>query len=136
MNYTIPEIIRNLMETKDNLQLFHWNTKSYAKHIATDGLIVALAKNIDQFVEVYLGVNPELNINFSDIKIKLYTDKQLISTLYDVLKMLESISEGTFTIKSSLRGKGYTVKITSDIINIRDEIMANIHKTLYLLTLS
>ena len=136
MNYTIPEIIRNLMETKDNLQLFHWNTKSYAKHIATDGLIVALAKNIDQFVEVYLGVNPELNINFSDIKIKLYTDKQLILTLYDVLKMLESISEGTFTIKSSLRGKGYTVKITSDIINIRDEIMANIHKTLYLLTLS
>jgi DNA-binding ferritin-like protein len=135
--HPITEVIRHLMQTKDNLQLYHWNTKSYAKHKATDELIVALAKNIDDFVEVYLGVNIGHTVSISDIKIKSYTDSQLSSALMDVLGMLSDLQEGSYQVKPSLRGgRGYIIKLTSDLINIRDEIMGNIHKTLYLLTLS
>ena len=131
----ITEVIRNLMQTKDNLQLYHWNTKSYAKHKATDELIRSLAKNIDNFVEVYLGVNPEHQITISDIKIKLYNDNQLSGALMDLLGMLSDLQEGQFQVTQYLRGKKKVYTITSDLINIRDEIMGNIHKTLYLLTL-
>lgn len=131
----ITEVIRNLMQTKDNLQLYHWNTKSYAKHKATDELIRSLAKNIDNFVEVYLGVNPEHQITISDIKIKLYNDAQLSGALMDLLGMLSDIQEGQFQATQYLRGRKKVYTITSDLINIRDEIMGNVHKTLYLLTL-
>jgi len=131
----ISEVIRYLMQTKDNLQLYHWNTKSYAKHKATDELIRSLAKNIDNFVEAYLGVNPEHQITISDIKIKLYNDTQLSGALMDLLGMLSDLQEGQFQTTQYLRGKKKVYIITSDLINIRDEIMGNIHKTLYLLTL-
>jgi hypothetical protein len=131
----ISELIRHLMQIKDNLQLYHWNTKSYAKHKATDQLITLLAKNIDDFVEAYLGVNTEDKIKIDDIKIKLYTDTQLSGALMDLLGMLSSLQEGQFSAIQYLRGKKKIYIITSDIINIRDEIMGNIHKTLYLLTL-
>lgn len=132
----ITKVIRNLMQTKDNLQLYHWNTKSYAKHKATDELIRSLAKNIDNFVEVYLGVNPEHQITIlSDIKIKLYNDNQLSGALMDLLGTLSDLQEGQFQVTQYLRGKKKVYTITSDLINIRDEIMGNIHKTLYLLTL-
>ena len=131
----ISELIRHLMQTKDNLQLYHWNTKSYAKHKATDQLITLLAKNIDDFVEAYLGVNTEDKIKIDDIKIKLYTDTQLSGALMDLLGMLSSLQEGQFSAIQYLRGKKKVYIITTDIINIRDEIMGNIHKTLYLLTL-
>lgn len=132
----ISQVIRYLMQTKDNLQLYHWNTKSYAKHKATDELITSLAKNIDDFVEAYLGVNPEHQITISDIKIKLYNDEQLSGALMDLLGMLSDLQEGQFQVTVQyLRGKKKFYTITSDLINIRDEIMGNVHKTLYLLTL-
>jgi hypothetical protein len=140
MSYPILEIIRSLMATKDNLQLYHWNTKSYAKHKASDELISSLSKHVDKFVEVYLGSNPNNKIEIADISIKNYNDKQLTAALLEVNDMLKTLAEGThqFQMRGFMRGssKALTYTISSDLINIRDEIMGDIHRSLYLLTLS
>lgn len=137
----ILEVIRNLMEIKNNLQVYHWNTKSYAKHKATDELITSLSNHIDKFVEVYLGVNPNSKIQISNIIIRDYDDKQLTSALIQVNNMMSTVKEQDYSVKkgsaskgSLLRGTSY--KVTSDLVNIKEEIVADIHRTLYLLTLS
>lgn len=137
----ILEVIRNLMEMKNNLQVYHWNTKSYAKHKATDELITSLSNHIDKFVEVYLGVNPNSKIQISNINIRDYDDKQLTSALIQVNNMMSTVKEQDYSVKkgsaskgSLLRGTSY--KVTSDLVNIKEEIVADIHRTLYLLTLS
>jgi DNA-binding ferritin-like protein len=38
----------------NNLKLFHWNTKSYSQHMASDSLYEELTKSIDTLVESFL----------------------------------------------------------------------------------
>ena len=37
------------------IKLYHWKTRSYAQHEATDKLYESLNKHIDEFIEVLIG---------------------------------------------------------------------------------
>ena len=50
-------IIQKLMEMLNIIKLYHWKTTKYSHHVATDELYESLNKNIDRFVEIYLGKN-------------------------------------------------------------------------------
>ena len=49
------KIVKFFIEILNNVKLYHWRTKSYAQHKATDELYEKLNKDIDSFVEVMLG---------------------------------------------------------------------------------
>ena len=51
------ELVNLFLELLMIVKVYHWKTKSYAEHIATDELYSTLNKNIDRFVEVMLGKN-------------------------------------------------------------------------------
>ena len=38
-----------------NLKLYHWQTNSYARHIATDSILTKIDPLIDTFIEIYQG---------------------------------------------------------------------------------
>ena len=48
-------IIVKFLETLNLVKLYHWKTRSYAIHKATDELYTKLNLHIDSFVEVLLG---------------------------------------------------------------------------------
>lgn len=104
------------------LKLYHWNTKSFARHKASDKCFEKLLENMDDFIETYIGrygrniVTQEKNKN---IKLELLTDKQMEQELVSLSKYLESLH----------------VKDT-DLLNIRDEMLATVKKTRYLFTLN
>ena len=69
------------------VKLYHWKTRSYAQHQATDELYLKLNKHIDSFVEVLLG-----------------KDERRI-------KMLEKrIDLGVALIKKNLKNNRYRIK--------------------------
>ena len=109
------------------IKLFHWKTHSYATHKATDQLYDSLNDNMDKFIEVLLGKTGS--------RIDLMNNKTI--SLID-LNSQESLKSKIMSLKSYLVGldnnKALSTMSNSDLFNIRDEILGDLNKFLYLLT--
>ena len=106
------------------IKLFHWKTSSYATHKATDELYSSLNENIDKFIEVLLGKSGT-RIDLTNIKtislIDLNSQEQLKSKINYFKHYLNKLTNNK---KMN----------SSDLLNIRDEILADLNQFLYLLT--
>jgi hypothetical protein len=113
------------------IKIFHWQTKNYAQHVASDQLYNGLLPLIDQWVEVYQGKhdrlmfddNKKFNVplrNLDDQDFVLHLNQFKIFLMNDIPEFLSKEKEMKNT----------------DLLNIRDEMLALTNKTLYLLTLS
>jgi DNA-binding ferritin-like protein len=112
------------MELLNLVKLYHWRTKVYSQHKATDELYEKMGGNIDTFIEVLLGKD-ESRIKMVETKI------QLIDSL-DTSEFKKNI----FEYRAFLLDLDTVLdeKTDSDLLNIRDEMLANINQFLYLLT--
>lgn len=120
--YSIEDIVRVMLQMLNNIKLYHWNTFSYPEHKATDELYSSLGDNIDKFVEILLGKNnARINTKYiQGIKIHNLTDTKALKESVERYKMyLENMPDSFGT----------------DLLNIRDEILGDLNKFLYLLTL-
>ena len=107
-----------------NLKLYHWMTTRHPRHLASDKLFSDLAELVDQFIEVYIGKYGRPTINEFDIKVLYLNDKSIIEFLNMAIKKLtESFPDHIDLTKDT------------DLLNIRDEIIGSINRTLYLFTL-
>ena len=109
------------------VKLFHWKTHSYATHKATDELYASLNEHIDSFIEVLLGKTGS--------RIDLMNNRTI--KLID-LNSQEQLKSKIMSLKSYLVGldnsKALSTMSNSDLLNIRDEILGDLNKFLYLLT--
>ena len=121
------EITVKFLEILLMIKLFHWKTTSFATHKATDELYSSLNDNIDNFIEVLLGK--------SGSRIDLLGHKNI--ALND-LNSQEQLKDKIESIKSyliSLDSNAALQKMSNtDLFNIRDEILGDLNKFLYLLT--
>jgi hypothetical protein len=120
-------LITNLLTLHNQLKVYHWQTRSYAAHIAFGGAYDVLTLLIDQFIEVYQGKNGLLKAqnNFTITLRNLNGDE-------DVTKFIEAFLD-------YLMGplvNGLDTARDTDLMNIRDEMSAELNKLKYLLTLS
>lgn len=114
-----------------NIKLFHWQTKSYAGHIASDTLYTTLQPLIDRFMEVLQGkVGRRINAKGS---LQIQVDQLRTNTEFEaylrviILKLSNESLQDMLGYPSSLENQ-------SDLLNIRDEIVANLNQTCYLLS--
>jgi hypothetical protein len=119
------EIICLLMTLRDQVKIYHWQTMKYPRHAATDELVGKLDENIDKFVEVYIGKygRPNFTSKTSSIKIHNFHDADGPSYLKSAATWL------------SKKLPKHVKKEDTDLLNIRDEILADLNQTLYLFTL-
>lgn len=117
------DIVTEMLTIRNQVKLYHWQTGSFARHKATDDLTATLDTLIDQFVEVYMGkygrpkVTGTMKLhNFSESAAKSFVAKQRD---YLTKALPKKIKAGD-----------------SDLLNIRDEILAELNKVLYLFTLA
>ena len=111
-----------------NLKLYHWMTTKHPRHLASDKLFSDLADLVDQFIEVYIGKYGRPKMSEFDIKVINLSDKSII----DFLKLaIEKLS-----VKLSVKfPDSIDLTLDTDLLNIRDEIIGSINRTLYLFTL-
>ena len=121
------EITKVFIEMIIMIKLWHWKTHSYATHKATDKLYSNLNESMDKFIEVLLG-KTNTRIDFS---------KQKSLPLLDFTNT-GAFKNKIFWFKSYLVAldKNHFIKKMSntDLLNIRDEILANLNQFLYLLS--
>lgn len=122
------ELVKNFFSFTQTIKLHHWQTESYAVHIATDQLHTALLPLVDQFVEVYQGRHNKRVYSASEptvaIAVKQCSEKEFIKFLSSSKEFLLSLESLGFIQPST----------DNDLQNIRDEMLAQLNKTLYLLT--
>lgn len=118
------KIVKYFLELLNIIKIYHWNTKSYSQHKATDELHERLSENVDKFVEVLLG-----------------KDASRLSQLNKKIKLTRL--RNTTSLKNKVfEYRDYLIKMDkclsdrdSDLLNIRDEMLADVNQFLYLLTL-
>lgn len=114
-------ITKNLLELLNMVKLYHWKTYSYAEHEATDTLYAKLSKHIDEFVEVLLGKNDSA-IQKMEKKLKMIDAKNTT----DLKKRVYEYRDYFISMNKIFDEKD------SDLLNIRDEIIADLNRFLYL----
>ena len=130
-NSAKKQIITNMLHMLMTVKLYHWNTLSFSGHEATDNLYGDLNTLIDQFVEVLLGKHSNVS---ERNKSEILSIKSLHMNNYkDNGKFKQEIE----TYKKYLVGlsKHFSQSENSDLLNIRDEILATLNQISYLLTL-
>jgi DNA-binding ferritin-like protein len=121
-------VMRWLLETLDQIKVFHWNTKSYAAHKALDEFHEKLSELADEFVEVFIGkMGPaKVTTTLKMDGITTTANTKIITTY------IERFCESARAIHKEL---GSHKGGASELQNILDEMMSLANKTVYLLTL-
>jgi len=118
--------IHFFLQLRDQIKLYHWQTRVYARHIATDQILEKLEKHIDSFVEVYIGKHgrPRVTGKNSEITIHNMTEAGASRLLQAALRYLQG------PLTRSLR-EG----VDGDLLSLRDDLMEDVNQLLYLFTL-
>jgi DNA-binding ferritin-like protein len=123
-NINNSHIVKVMLELLNMVKLYHWKTRSFAQHKATDELYAKLNENIDSFVEVLLGKS-ESRINMVSKQIDLLDES-------NTTEFKQRIYEyRNFLVEIDLY---FDPSHDTDLLNIRDEILADINQFLYLMT--
>lgn len=118
--------IKKLLEMQVQFRILHWQTKSYAQHKALGELYENLDDLIDEFAEIILGKSSNRFDFDSEFSIVL-KNMELSGTS-------EFISEGVEDI-INMSNDFLDDETDTDLLNLKDEIIALLNKTKYLLTL-
>ena len=110
---------------REQIKLYHWQTISYARHKATDEVLKSLDENIDKYVEVYMGKygRPKMTAKNSATKISNLSEKNIVKFIQGCITLLQT------ALVKKLKPSD------TDLFNIRDEMMGELHQLLYLFTL-
>ena len=119
------EMILFFIEMLNTVKLYHWKTRSFATHKATDELYEDLNKYVDEFVEVMLGYKGGVRANIPRTSVKMND----FSTPEQFGRKLNEFKNTLISYTHKLDPKR-----NSDLLNIRDELLATLNKTTYLLS--
>lgn len=117
--------IHFFLQLRTQIKLYHWQTRVYARHIATDKILEQLDQAIDSFVEIYLGKYGRTKLTGKNAVLSLQnvTEAGAVRLLQGAVKYLQG------ALTKSLKPQD------TDLTNLRDEIVGQLHQLLYLFSL-
>ncbi len=117
--------IHFFLHLRDQIKLYHWQTRVYSRHIATDNILEKLEKSIDSYVEIYIGKygRPKVSGKNASITLQNLSEAGATRLVNAAVKYLQGPL--TKTLKPA----------DTDLMNVRDEIIADLNQLLYLFTL-
>ena len=119
------QTIQFFFTMREQIKLYHWQTGMFSRHKGTDDVLSTLDGLIDMFVEIYMGKRgrPSLTRTTNTITLRNMSEKAAVKFVKDCIQYLQT------TVPKSLKPQD------TDLINIRDEMMGELNKLLYLFTL-
>lgn len=118
-------LMSSFLGLQAQFKVFHWQTRSYAKHNAYGGIYDAFADISDKFIEVYMG-------KYGRIALEGASDTIQLSNIGEINmdEFLETVTDFLLSLNNSLNSQR-----DSDLLNLRDELLSEVNKLKYLLTL-
>jgi hypothetical protein len=119
----IGEIAMIFLSFRDQLKIYHWQTSVYARHVAADKLFDALEDQIDRFMEVLQGTRNlriQLTSKSGNVKYSNQSDDDANAILLSFKNWLSTVLPNMLE------------NTNTDLLNIRDEMLASVNNTIYL----
>jgi len=142
-------VMLSFFQIQTTLKFSHWRTKSYATHKALDKFLKHFLKKMDEFIEVWQGKYGR--IEFMEKNGNSNKEMRVYQIGYDNLERYLDVLVGFLSGEKDKNCKKYEVlakrdycginvmdvidKGDYDLMNIRDEILADVNQLKYLLTL-
>ena len=118
-------LIPVLFRFRQQLHVYHWQTTSYARHKASDELLGSLTDFIDKFMEIYFGKYGRVAFPEEvNIKIGNMSDENGMKFLDEMINYYIEV------LPTYLDPKNDT-----DLLNLKDEILASTNQIKYLYSL-
>lgn len=117
-------IINKFFELQLNTKVHHWMNTKFARHKATDALNASILDLSDKFIEVYFGRYGRPKTIKDTVEYRNMSEQEYENYLSNFVIFLEK------DLPNMLK------QTDTDLLNIRDELLADINKTMYLFTLS
>ena len=116
------DLIKNFLTMQNNVRMYHWTTPIYNQHIISGELYEKLDGLFDKFIETYLGKFDKNNLQFDTLSIEMNSE--------NILKQLKRFKQFLMTdLNLLIKSKDIYLK------NIRDDILGEINRVLFLLRL-
>jgi hypothetical protein len=124
----MSKLISRFILFSQQIRLYHWGTKSYARHVASGSLYEKIDGMVDRFVETLQGKLDDRRISYDNIKLKLknYKDDEIENVLVHFKEFLVNDVE-TYLDEMNMSN--------TDLKNIRDEMLGLVNQSLYLFSL-
>jgi hypothetical protein len=119
----VSEVVAGLQELFNQVKYFHWQTKSLAQHESLGDAFDDLEDLIDDFVEVAMGKYGRPSTKNQKLEMFDLEDVNIMDWATGVVDYLISFDDVLDETQDT------------DLLNIRDEMMAVFNKVKYLLTL-
>ena len=116
--------VKFLLEVQVQFRINHWQTKEFSRHNAFGGIYDALGDLIDRFVEESMGKYGRFVLDDESKTINLQNLAEL-----DLKGMLKTTKDALIQFTEEFE------PTDTNLMNIRDEILGEVNKLQYLLTL-
>lgn len=100
------------------LKMYHFQTLLYGAHKSSDSYLIKFENNLDKFMEVSQGIIGKLQMKQLTFDFPIVNDKTIITELTNFVIVL----------------KEYELSDYPELLNLRDEMMADAQQLKYLLT--
>ena len=113
---------------RDQMKIYHWSTKVFARHSSSDKFVSSLSEKMDRFIEVMQGSESKRIVipPGKQFEMKNVTDITIVNILKEFRDWLSNELPSYLNKKQS----------NTDLLNIRDDILGDVNNTLYLFTFS
>ena len=132
---TVPynELAHIFLTIRTRIKLYHWQTRFYSRHKATDRFLETFEPLVDRFVEAAQGIaGTERVVSWCDLNSDQETDIQHSLSIIN----LNLSDETAFQFLNRVRNYIAKVKLPySELAQIRDDMLEICDITLYLFTL-
>lgn len=118
-------IVSTFLGIQAQFKVFHWQTSSYAKHQAFGSIYEEFDGLTDRFMEIYMGKYGRIALEGEEDSIQLSNIGEVNMGTY-----LETLTEFLLSFNNKLNEQR-----DSDLLNLRDEMLGELNKLKYLLTL-
>jgi len=118
-------IMSTFLGIQAQFKVLHWQTQTYSKHMAYGGIYETLDGLVDEFMETYMGKHGRIALEGEK-------DAIILSNIGEmkIEDFLETLTGFLLSFNNQLDSSK-----DSDLLNLRDEMLAAVNKLKYLLTL-
>jgi len=131
MNQVGSQVTLALLELRNQIKVFHWQSTNYSEHKTLDKLFDILNNQNDRWVETFMGKYDRVRFPETNNTIHLLNKDELNKDTNGLVAYLKK----WVNMMCKIRDTYFNDSEHSDLSNIFDELFGDIHRTCYLLTL-
>lgn len=113
----MTSVISVFFQHQLTVKMFHFQTKKYGAHKASDEYLKTYSKNFDRFMEVWQGEAGKILDDHIKLEFNVVTDATIDSHLKSMINYMNKF-----------------VGLSNELATIRDEMLADLQQFRYLLT--